>query len=334
MTGTGIASALASFRISRRRNLLIACLVLAMLMALSQLVRDPFTMDVLILAVLYAALSQSWNILAGYCGQISLGHALYFGLGAYATSLLYVKAGVLPWFGMMAGGMLAAAFALALGAMCFRLAGHYFTIATIVLAEIGLTLLQNWDFAGAALGIQWPLGSYSWAILQFGRSKTPYFVFVVGLYAITWLATFLIEDSRWGYWWRAVKDDPEAAESLGVNVFPSKMMAGAISAFLTALGGGFYAAYLSYIDPDSVMSFRFSLLIALPAVIGGIGTLWGSLLGALILIPLSEFTRSAFGGGGGGVDLIIYGVMIMFIALIRPEGLLDLLPRRTEGRAS
>ncbi len=119
--------------------------------------------------------------------------------------------------------------------------------------------------------------------------------------------TFVIEDSKWGYWWRAVKDNAEAAESLGVVVFRSKMAAAALSAFFTAIGGSFYAAFVSYIDPDSVMGFQFSLLIALPAVLGGIGTLWGPALGALVLIPLTELTRSYFGGSGSGLDLIIYG---------------------------
>lgn len=227
---------------------------------------------------------------------------------------------------------MAALVALALGAMCFRLAGHYFTIATIVIAEIGLTLIHNWDYAGAAMGIQWPFGPDSWATLQFARDKTPYFHFVLGLFAVTWLATWLIEESRWGYWWRAVKDNADAAESLGVTIFSSKMMAAAISAFFTAVGGGFYAAFLSYIDPDSVMSFRLSLLMALPAVIGGIGTLWGPVIGAVVLIPMTEVTRSYIGGSGAGTDLIVYGGLIMVIALARPEGLLSLLPRLSAGK--
>ena len=140
--------------------------------------------------------------------------------------------------------------------------------------------------------------------------------------------TFVIEDSRWGFWWRAVKDNPEAAESLGVRVFRSKMGAAALSAFFTAVGGGLYAAFVSYIDPDSVMSFRFSLLFALPAVLGGIGTLWGPLLGAALLIPLTELTRSYLGGSGSGLDLVIYGLLIMGISLARPEGLLSLFVRQ------
>ncbi len=317
----------AAFLRRRRLELAGAALVAALVACLPLVVRDVYTQNVIILTLLYAALSQSWNILGGYCGQISLGHALYFGIGAYATSLLYTKAGILPWFGMAAGGIVAAAVALALGYQLFRLAGHYFTIATIVLAEAGLLLANNWDYAGAATGIQWPYGPDSWATLQFARNKVPYIWFALGLVAITWLVTWLIENSRWGYWWRAVKDNADAAESLGVMIFRSKMAAAAISAFFTAAGGGFYAAFVSYIDPESTMNFSFSLLMALPAVLGGIGTLWGPALGAAILIPLTELTRSFLGGGGKGIDLIVYGALIMAIALARPEGLISLFRR-------
>ena len=173
----------------------------------------------------------------------------------------------------------------------------------------------------------------SLAHLQFARDKLPYIYFALGFAVVTFIVTFVIEDSKWGYWWRAVKDNAEAAESLGVVVFRSKMAAAALSAFFTAIGGSFYAAFVSYIDPDSVMGFQFSLLIALPAVLGGIGTLWGPALGALVLIPLTELTRSYFGGSGSGLDLIIYGVLIMAISLARPEGLTSLFAAATR-RAS
>jgi len=219
--------------------------------------------------------------------------------------------------------------AMALGYPCFRLRGHYFVIATIVIAETTLLLFQNWEFAGAALGIDIPIRRDSWLTFQFARSKLPYFYFALALAAVAWFVTWWLEDSRWGYWWRAVKDNPDAAESLGVVVFNSKMGAAAVSAFLVAVGGSFYAQFVSYIDPDSVMGFQFSLLMALPAVLGGIGTLWGPMLGAVILIPLTELTRSYVGGSGRGVDLIVYGTLIVLISLVRPQGLVGLFaPRR------
>jgi branched-chain amino acid transport system permease protein len=311
----------------RRSQLLIGAAVFVAVAALPRFVTDVYTQNVLILTLMFAAVSQSWNILGGYCGQISLGHALYFGVGAYTASLLFVTYGINPWLGMVAGGALSAVLAMALGWPCFRLKGHYYSIATIVIAEIGLLLVHNWDYLGGATGIQWPFNPDSWATLQFARDKIPYFYFALGLLVVVWLVTYVIEESRWGYWWRAVKDNPEAAQSLGVTVFESKMAAAAISAFFTAIAGAFYAAFVSYIDPESVMSFRFSLLFALPAVVGGIGTLWGPIVGAAILIPVTEVTRSYAGGSGSGLDLIIYGTLIMLIALLKPEGILSLFRR-------
>jgi branched-chain amino acid transport system permease protein len=318
----------------RRRDLVVAAFLAAIAAAVPLFVKDVYVQNIMVLTLMWAALSQSWNILGGYCGQVSLGHALYFGIGAYTTSLLFVKFGIMPWVGLASGGALAALVALVLGYPCFRLKGHYFSIATIVIAEIGLLLVHNWDYAGAALGIQWPFGRDSWWTLQFARDKAPYFYFVLGLFAVVWLVTFNIVESRWGYWWRAVKDNPEAAESLGVTVFHSKMAAAGVSAFFTAIGGGFYAAFVSYIDPESVMQFRFSLLMALPAVLGGVGSLWGPAVGALILIPLAEFTRSYMGGTGSGLDLAVYGALIMVVSLTRPEGLLSIFDQFTRRRAA
>jgi branched-chain amino acid transport system permease protein len=324
----------ASFAQGRRRALLLAALLAVIAAALPLFVTDVYVQTILILTLMYAALAQSWNILGGYCGQISLGHALYFGLGAYTSTLLYTKFGVLPWFGMLGGGIVSALIALALGYPCFRLRGHYFVIATIVIAETAYLLFLNWDWAGAALGIDMPVRHDSWAAFQFTRSKLPYYYFALVLAGITWLVTFAFENSKWGYWWRAVKDNPEAAESLGVVVFHSKMAAAAVSAFFTAVGGSFYAQFVSYIDPGSVMGFQFSLLMALPAVLGGIGTLWGPALGAAILIPVTELTRSYMGGSGRGTDLIVYGALVMLVALARPEGLVGLFARRRRAGAS
>ncbi len=320
----------------RRRELVTAAVIVAAVALLPQVMTNVYYQNILILVLLYTALSQSWNLLGGYCGQISLGYALYFGIGAYATVLLYMKADLLPWLGMVAGGGVAAVVALAIGWPCFRMRGHYFSIATIVIAEMGLLAVLNWDWAGAAMGFELPFVPDSWWLLSFGRDKVPYILVALGLAAATWAAAWIMEDSTWGYWWRAVKDNPEAAESLGVSVLRSKLAAAAISAFFTAVGGGFYALFLQHIDPDAVMAFRFSLLMALPAVLGGIGTLWGPMLGAAILVPLDELTRSYSSylvGSGRGVELITYGGLVMIIALARPDGLIGLVRARRPGVA-
>jgi branched-chain amino acid transport system permease protein len=315
---------------ARRRGVSIvgAILIAAVTALLPLFVTDVYTLNILILTLMFVALSQSWNILSGYCGQISLGHALFFGLGAYVSTILFTKFGIVPWIGMAAGGALSAAIAIVLGYPCFRLRGHYFTIATVVIAEIGYLLFLNWNWVGAALGIQIPIRRDSWLLLQFPRDKVPYFYLALVFACATWFVTWIVEDSKWGYWWRAVKDNPEAAESLGVVVFQSKMAAAAVSAFFTSIAGSFYAQFVGYIDPESVMTFQISLLMALPAVLGGLGTLWGPAVGGVILIPLNELVRSYLGGSGAGIDLIIYGLLIIVISLARPQGLVSLFAAR------
>jgi branched-chain amino acid transport system permease protein len=308
----------------RRRQGWTGLVLLALVLPVPLFVHDVYTQNLIIITVLYAGLAQAWNILGGYCGQISLGHALYFGVGAYVSTLLCVRLGVPPTLGMFAGGAVAGALALLVGWPCFRLSGHYYAIATLVVAEIGHLLFLNWDFVGADQGIYIPFHGESLIALQFRTSKVPFHVLATLFAALCWLVAWRLEGSRWGFFWRAVKDDPVAARSLAVRVFPSKMAAALISGGLTGLGGAIYAQYVGYIDPDSVLSPGISILIALPAVLGGVGTLWGPILGSAVLTPVSELTRSYLGGGGRGIDLMIYGALIMLVALARPAGLVSL----------
>lgn len=317
----------------RRRELALGAVLLVTVALVPLAIHDVYTQNLIIITLIFAGLAQAWNILGGYCGQISLGHALYFGIGCYVSTLLFVQGGVPPMLGMVAGGLLGAAGALLVGWPCFRLSGHYYAIATVVVGEIGYLLFLNWDFVGGATGVFVPFRGESIVALQFRTAKYPYHLVSLGFVAVTWIAAWLIEGSRWGFAWRAVKDDVVAARSLRVRIFESKMVAAAISGFLTGMGGAIYAQYVGYIDPDSVLAGHFSILIALPAVLGGVGTLWGPLLGAAVLIPASELSRSYLGGSGRGVDLMLYGAMIVIVALARPQGLVSLFGRR-DARAS
>ena len=317
----------------RRRELWIGAAVLLALAALPLPIRDAYTQNLLIITILFAGLSQAWNILGGYCGQISLGHALYLGIGAYVSTLLFVQAGVPPTLGMFAAGLVAGLCALLVGWPCFRLSGHYYAIATVVVGEIGYLLFLNWDLVGAATGVFVPFKGESLVNLQFRTSKLPFHFAALAFAAATWAVAWVIEGSRWGFSWRAMRDDVVAARSLAVRVFPSKMAAAAISGFFTGVGGAIYAQYVGFIDPDSVLAGHLSILIALPAVLGGVGTLWGPLLGAAVLIPVSELSRSYLGGGGQGVDLMIYGGLIVAVSLARPAGLVSLLGTRRAPRA-
>ena len=228
----------------RRHELIIGATLLAVLALLPLPIHDVYTRNLIIITVLFAGLAQAWNVLGGYCGQISLSHALYFGVGAYVSTLLLTRAGIPPTVGMFAGGALGGLMALLVGWPCFRLSGHYYAIATVVVGEIGYLLALNWDWIGGATGINIPyvrsVGD-SWLWLQFRIDKLPYHYAALAFAAVAWLVAWLIEGSRWGFVWRAVKDDPVAARSLAVRIFPSKMAAAAISGALTGIGGAIYA---------------------------------------------------------------------------------------------
>jgi branched-chain amino acid transport system permease protein len=247
---------------------------------------------VLILIGLYATLAAAWNVLGGYAGQVSLGNAVFFGVGAYAPTLLVIRLGLTPWLGLLAGVLMAVAVGLLVGYYTFHLGGHYFAIATIAVGEIVQTSVINWK-------------------------------------------------DRLGFYFRAIKNDPLAARCLGVAITRYKLVALAISAALTAAGGTFYAQYVLFVDPESTLSLRLSVLIVLVAVLGGVGTVWGPLLGAAVLIPLSEGTRvylASAGGGGRAIDLMIYGLLIILITVFRPGGLMALArggfgSRRSPGRS-
>jgi branched-chain amino acid transport system permease protein len=317
----------------RARELWSGLVVLIVLAVLPLPIRDVYTRNLIIITILFAGLAQAWNIVGGYCGQISLGHAVYFGVGAYVSTLMFTRLGVPPTIGMFAGGLLGGLMALLVGWPCFRLSGHYYAIATVVVGEMAYLLFLNWDFIGGATGVYVPFKGESWVALQFRTAKLPYHYVVLAFAALTWFAAWIIEGSRWGFSWRAVKDDVVAARSLGVRIFASKMAAAAISGFFTGMGGAIYAQYVGYIDPDSVMAGAFSILIALPAVLGGVGTLWGPVLGAAVLIPASELSRSYLGGSGRGVDLMLYGGLIVVVALARPQGLVSLLGFKVKAAA-
>jgi len=310
-------------------------LLLAAVVAFPLVFTRPFPRHVMIMIFLYGALATAWNILAGYCGQISLGHAVYFGIGAYTSTLLVRDIALTPWLGMVAGAALAVLVSQLIGYPCFRLRGHYFAIATIGFGEIVQTAALNWDRIGAARGLFIPIKRPDSLLnFQFHQSKAFYYYIALGLLVLALGVTRWIERSRRGYYFRAIKEDQDAAASLGVRVAREKQSAMAASAALTALGGTFWAQYVLFIDPESVFPLSLSILICLVAVLGGVGSLWGPLLGAAVLVPLSEGTRVLLGGTGKALDLLIYGALIMLIAVFQPAGLIGLLRRLGRRRVA
>jgi branched-chain amino acid transport system permease protein len=291
----------------------------------------PYTRHLFILIFLYALTAQAWNILAGYCGQVSFGHVAYFGIGAYTSSMLLMNFHLTPWIGMLAGGLAAIALALVVGIPTFRLTGHYFAIATLAIAETVQTIFINWNAAGEAKGLWLPVMKDSWLNFQW-KSKLPYYYVALALLCLVYLATYWMERSKLGFYFRAIRDDAVATSSLGVDILKYKLVALSMSAFFSALAGSFYAQYVLFIDPFSVLPMQHSVLVVLLATFGGVGTYWGPIVGTAILIPVSEFVRIRFGGTGGAEDLIVYGVLIVLIAALEPAGIVGIYRKHIRPR--
>jgi branched-chain amino acid transport system permease protein len=299
--------------------LLLALLLLAL--ALPLYVTGPTHLNLAILILMAAQIGVSWNIVGGYAGQVSLGHVAFYGIGAYTSAILFSIYHVNPWIAMLVGGVIASLVSLVIGWSCFRLKGHYFAMATIAVAEIIQIIFTNWDFAGAAVGLTIPMAEEGWSKMIFA-GKEPYYYIALGLLLLTLLANFIIERSYLGYYFRAIKDEPDAARSLGVSLSKYKQIAFAVSSFFTAMGGSLYAQKELYIDPTSVLGTGISIKMALVSILGGIGTLFGPLVGAGLLTAIEEGTRTFFGGTGRGTDLIIYAALIIVIAVYYPNGIL------------
>ena len=300
-------------------------------LALPLVVTNAFAIDILIRVLLFAFIGVAWNLMGGYAKQLSLGHAAYFGLGAYTSTILLVRFGISPWVGILAGGVVAMLASVPIGALCFRLRGPYFAIATIATAQVLMLLFLKFrDFAWGAEGTTIPNLGNAPLMMQF-PGKAGYYYLALVLLAIGLVITRLIERSWMGYYLIAVGEDQDAAEAIGVNVPRIKRDIYMISAFLTALAGTFYVQYIYFIDPATAFSFNVSVEAALVSIVGGIGTLWGPVLGTALLEPTSALLQSWLGSGRGGVQLIVYAAILMAVILWRPSGLIGLLTRRADA---
>jgi branched-chain amino acid transport system permease protein len=272
----------------------------------------------------YAYLGQSWNILTGYTGVISLGHSIYVGIGAYMTFLLTLTLGLSPWIGMWIGGIAAGLIGLVIGYFGFRfgLKGVYFVLLTIAFAEIGRLIVLHLKVFGSFQGL-FITPQFSFANFQF-KENTPYYYIALGYLIFSLIVVRLMERSKIGRYMVALREDEDAAESLGVDVFKYKMIAIFISAFMTSLGGTFYANYLYYLHPGTMMSMAFSIEIILRPIIGGMGTVLGPVIGSFLITPLAELSRSFFAKAGyEGLHLVIYGFLLVAVVLFFPRGVIS-----------
>jgi branched-chain amino acid transport system permease protein len=287
---------------------------------LAFLVKDKFYLHVLIMMMFYASASSAWNIVGGFAGQLSLGHAAFFGIGAYTSTLLFIDLGISPWIGMLIGGILATLVSGAIGYPSFRLRGPFFTLVTIAFAEVlRILTLYAHDFTKGSIGISVPFRP---ALRNFiFRQLSAYVYVALAFMVITVLVSLWIEHSRLGYYLAALREDEDAAQALGIDTARYKLVAVLVSAFFTALAGTFYAQYIFYIEPFQTFSLDFSILLAMMAIIGGVGTVWGPVAGAFLVTPLQEVLQAKLGGELQGLHLVVYGTVLIVVVIVLPQGI-------------
>ena len=297
----------------------------------------PFQHNAVVLICVTALMATGWNLLGGFTGQISLGHALFFGIGAYTVAVGGMRYGLNPWVGIVAGAAFAVLVSMVVGLPVFRLQGHYFSIATIAVGEIAFLIFLNWSFVGAARGLSIPIKDDSWVKLQFsGQQKWEYYYLAMALLLLALVATHLILRSRTGYYLTAIREDQEAAASIGIPVARYKQIAFGFSAAVVAVAGGFFAQYVLFVDPESALGLAISIQITIAAVLGGVRSMWGPVIGATLLLSVTESARLFLGGTGEALNLVAYGLVVMIIAAFEPNGLVGVAQRfrRLTGRAS
>ncbi len=282
---------------------------------------NGFIRDMWVLVAMWGAAATAWNLIGGYAGGLSLGHAAFFGIGAYTSSLLYTNFSVSPWFGALAGGVLAMLSALVIGLITIRLRGPFFALATLAFAAIlGIAATNLRSLTHGSEGMTIPYTpSLSNAIFA---SKLDYYYLALAMLAAYLALTWWIAGSRFGYYLVALRENEDAAQALGIDGLRLKLAATLLSAFMTALVGSFYAQYRLFFEP-SIFATSLSTQIALFAIIGGLGTVWGPLLGAAILVPLTNVLQSALGSSIPGIDAFVYGTVLILAILFVPSGLVS-----------
>ncbi len=299
----------------KKKNLLILLGIIFILFPI--VVRSSYYQHVVIIALMWVVIGSAWNLLAGYTGQVSFGHAIFFGVGAYTAGICFTKLGISAWWGMICGGIAAVLIGLFVGWVCFRLRGPYFALATLAGGEIIRLVATNWEsLTEGMVGI---------LIIQSFKSKLPYYYIALGLAVLCIYAVHLIMNSKWGYYFVSIREDQDAAESLGINTVLYKNISLGVSAFFTGTAGAFYMNYMGFIDPHVVFSLHYiSVMAILVAIVGGVATIWGPTVGAFIMVGLQETFRSAFFGLApkwiSQAHALVFGLLVIFVILFLANG--------------
>ena len=316
-----------------RRGAALLAVLLAALIAAPWMVND-YLLTVLVLILYFAYTGQAWNVMMGFAGQLSLGHALYVGLSSYVAAMLFTRLGVGPWLGLLAAVPLAAACGAIIGylAFRFRVAGVYFAILTIAFAEFARIGFDNWGFVNASSGLFLPVKQYAHNDLwQLRGSPTMFYYVILAATVLVFVLCHFLIHRRIGYFWLAIREDEEAARAAGIDTFRYKMYAVMVSAGVTSFAGVFYAFFYNNLFPEQVFSISRSIEIILGPIIGGIGTLFGPILGAFVLTGLAETLNavmSAFGVELPGARQVFYGVCLLLVVVALPDGVWPPLARR------
>jgi branched-chain amino acid transport system permease protein len=297
-------------------------------------VRDAYFLDSLVLILLWGALSAAWNVAGGYAGQVSIGHASFFGIGAYSAALMVTRFGLGPWLGMLVGVVLSIGAGFIIGFLSNRLKGPYFALSTIAFSQVLLIGVSRWrGFTSGGEGIPVPFRP-GFATLGLGHVGWVYMALAMAL--VCFAVQVYLERSRIGYQLAGVREDEDAAEALGIATRRLKVAAITLSAALTSIGGSLWAQYVGFVDPTYVFSVDLSVRFALNTIIGGMGTALGPFLGSILITSLETYLRATFAGvkaGFTGIYLIIYGTALILVVRFVPEGLAGITTRLRMRRA-
>ena len=320
-------------------------------------VESTYVLHIMILIFISVIMGSGWNILGGYTGQYSVGHAAYFGVGAYTTIILMQYQHIAPWYGVWAGIVVAVAIALIIGSICFRLRGPYFVLASIAVAEIfRVTALNLKKLTNGAEGIlitDIPPFKIGDIVITDFMSKVPFYYIGLVILIAAIIVTWLLQNSKLGYYFQAIREDQDAAHSLGINLTVYKNVALAFSVVFTSLPGSIYGLYVGFIDPTTVLALDLSVQIVMTCIIGGIGTIFGPVIGAVVLVPFSEALRSNMiaqalidsglvneNSGFGSflkeqlshAHVLIYGILLVVVILFMPDGILGFIRKLSAKR--
>ena len=299
---------------------LIICTALAIIFP--QVVKVRFVWNLLSMILVWSIVGMGWNVIGGYCGQVSNGHSLFYGVGAYSVALANSYYKLSPWIAIWIGTLISMALAFVVGKPLLRMKGHVFSISTMALAECARIIFINWKWCGGATGVYiYSKHVNEWAYMQFKNPLNYYYVFLMFTIATVVLIKCL-DKSKFFYYLRTIKGNEMAAESVGINAASYKIRAYMLSAAIVSIGGSLYAQFMLYIDPSMLMTLNISMMIVLTAVMGGVGTVIGPILGAIVLTTISEYSR-VYLGKFGGLDMILYGVLVILIVLFMPGGILS-----------